>query len=743
MTQKRFWNWKDDDSTEALSRWMRGIIPYGVIYGFDGDMTTPGMNLTLKHTLSGMEQVNDALTLEQNIGVLLTKQGVMVQEDADIVLPIGTETTGEDRIDLIICEHDYQQVIGGTVAIYSVIQGTPAPSPVAPALTAPNKQVIVGTLYVPAGTTDLTADPDNTIFTKSVIRVFDNDTSIVRTDVAQTITASKKIYHQTGKFGAATMVGTTLTAAVGDPRNFYSLQASSADRVSVTAIDVPTTAIGEANILYIASNQKLRFKIPANGGVFCGPSAEDVYTEPGELIMLINVAVNVPALGYRWMVVAGNTAKGAVNKLRKSLKQAKSATLTDIDGAATTSMIELPQDGNLLDVTNTGVDPLKGIKSFYEADTVTAYTTEGGTILTLFNVSAAAIGVQVNQVVPASFKPIRTFHGADFTWEVGAALTIIEQPTGWWVVGYVSATLNLFQRFLDDNVDVNYTGAPTLDDVLYYDGSNWINKPVESLIDRQRTFTSLQIHGTDTATFSGGILTVPLTGNIFNFTLPTGTGDIVDIKHPAGAACPSGTRLTLRCTGFTGGGFNIGQLDMAAGGFNEYEFDGSTPPVYLLVESVVEVYKATNGKWTVLSAPTNTSSQIQTFYTTLDTDKADRSIDTWHEVGAVGEPAYNVAWQAVVGSGIYFKKNDVGMVTVSFAAEYLNLNATGINVFTLPVGYRPGTPVPMMFPVRDDADGYTGVCVVIDPNGTVTASSGTIGFVQQNHYYRGTFTFQT
>lgn len=72
--------------------------------------------------------------------------------------------------------------------------------------------------------------------------------------------------------------------------------------------------------------------------------------------------------------------------------------------------------------------------------------------------------------------------------------------------------------------------------------------------------------------------------------------------------------------------------------------------------------------------------------------KPKTDLDTWHVVGAVGEPAYQNSWR-VYYSGEWgspaFYKDAMGFVHLRGLAQKTS-PITGI-IFTLPAGYRPAT----------------------------------------------------
>lgn len=155
MTQKRFWNFEDDDLTTSFNNWLLGALKPGKYAGFDFQPTA-NMNLTLNHLTTGIihSDNQDPPQALASQGLILTKQGVAIKEDAAIVIPISPGSANP-RIDLIVVNHKYQQITGGSAATYSVIQGIANPSPVVPGLALPNEQTIVGQLYVPASITQL------------------------------------------------------------------------------------------------------------------------------------------------------------------------------------------------------------------------------------------------------------------------------------------------------------------------------------------------------------------------------------------------------------------------------------------------------------------------------------------------------------------------------------------------------------------------------------------------------------
>ncbi len=145
---KVYWNYKEEDSTLLLNQFLNGILPPGVYGGFDAVAFDGSMRLRLSQA-SAVEEISIAGT-SKKIGVIKTKQGVIVAEDTQVELIIDPTTT-LPRIDIIIMQHQYQAVINPSIPFYSIIKGTPATNPTPPSLTIPAYQMKIGELRLPAG----------------------------------------------------------------------------------------------------------------------------------------------------------------------------------------------------------------------------------------------------------------------------------------------------------------------------------------------------------------------------------------------------------------------------------------------------------------------------------------------------------------------------------------------------------------------------------------------------------------
>lgn len=160
MAQKRFFNFRDNVESFALSEYLLGIVGAGLYEGFT---FSPTNNLTLTLTQTDGELITKQDGTTENVGVWVTKQGTVVREVDDIVLPISAST--QPRIDLIVARHNYIQVVGGQNATYEVVQGVEGLNPSPPNVPNNENAIILGELRLPANCTAL--DQAEVVYIKS------------------------------------------------------------------------------------------------------------------------------------------------------------------------------------------------------------------------------------------------------------------------------------------------------------------------------------------------------------------------------------------------------------------------------------------------------------------------------------------------------------------------------------------------------------------------------------------------
>ncbi len=152
MTQLRIHDYRSPRSSADLNKKLVSILPAGVYDGF---------------------------TVQENgdvdPGVILTSDGVRIEEDAAISVSIPPGDATHPRFDLVVCLHEYLPTYPNVTAHFQVIEGTPAVSPNYPdlpehaVLLAKCRMEAIGSVWSevlnagpPVGTAPELAGPDRT-----------------------------------------------------------------------------------------------------------------------------------------------------------------------------------------------------------------------------------------------------------------------------------------------------------------------------------------------------------------------------------------------------------------------------------------------------------------------------------------------------------------------------------------------------------------------------------------------------
>lgn len=159
MSQTRSLNYNRGVTSFDENKRFAAILPTGRYRGFDTFNDTAALTFELQHTaIDGFKYVDESEAYGNYSGVYKTPQGVIISEDAAITgLVCGTNAANAfERIDIVVATHEWNNTPGGDAATYSVIQGANG-GPVIPAMTNPEKQTIIGYVYIPASASTLAA----------------------------------------------------------------------------------------------------------------------------------------------------------------------------------------------------------------------------------------------------------------------------------------------------------------------------------------------------------------------------------------------------------------------------------------------------------------------------------------------------------------------------------------------------------------------------------------------------------
>lgn len=147
MPQKQFIKYRDPIESFPLGEARVGIDRAGRYNGYDVPEFVGAMNMNIGHSGSLPKTMANG-TPDNYFGALMMPTGAIIHDTDDITVTLEQNPTGAIRIDLLICEHDYQAIAGGIPAVYSVVKG-PGDS-TAPTLPNPEKQIILGRFTIPA-----------------------------------------------------------------------------------------------------------------------------------------------------------------------------------------------------------------------------------------------------------------------------------------------------------------------------------------------------------------------------------------------------------------------------------------------------------------------------------------------------------------------------------------------------------------------------------------------------------------
>lgn len=426
MAQQRYINYKDTNSSYDINQRWVGIVDKGRYRGFEANLGL-GMILTLDHTLgSGIEKVNFGGLSAATYGLWVTTQGTVVTESAAINLPIAAADPTNPRIDIIVGQHNYQSIIGGSIATYVVITGTPAASPVAPALTLPFQQVVLGTLYVPAAIVNLSA----ATYTPATVPNYGGDGTIAHLDREQLFTAMQTLSGTAHTYSTITTINGSNEFELPDDRklDFYifapSVPPPVTTRTSIAGIDTVASVIDAIKSVTIYTPYALKLLASWLG--------QDYYIEPNNWF-----TVYIDDIGV-WRFGRGDSAKiSSVNKYQKTqINKVTSIASVLLDSAG---RLSISSNGNIIYLNNNAT-PLNQLRAIGNSNSLIPTNTEGGAILDIIPIDGADITITPFDFTFApSYKPIWTPNGLPIHHRGGTIIRLVEDVVYWRVQSWEPA----------------------------------------------------------------------------------------------------------------------------------------------------------------------------------------------------------------------------------------------------------------------------------------------------------------
>lgn len=455
-----FFNWQDDDATKDLNKRRLGILQPGRYRGFD-PVFMGGMNLRLNHETTGIEQTNfdDPAFTVQKRGVLFSKQGVEAQTTDNIDLVISPNSTSNPRIDLIVFEHKYVDVPGAAEANFMVEEGTADVIPEPPELSPLSQlKIIIGQLYIPAGTTSLT--DEGVIYTQSEIPGLGGDGTIMHTNKVQTSVADKT-FQSLKYVPVETKINNANRIDITEQGNIYIVNVNEGvpegldSYIPVIGLDNLTTGAvfthDEGRIIYITSNYPIQLKDSAS---FVIPGYGFQRIDAGVVFSLKNE-------GGVWKLFKGGEAfQRAFNKYAGL--QSWDSIDTPQEPDPVNNAINLPAKVHANTVvigagpsdSSVEIEKMHSASRFYQSDG-SFVDSESGTLIFLeFQwVHTIKHGGGAPSDLVNKYKNFQTSNGSDITTKKGMVLMCLERPSHWQILGIYSNEFTILNEQIQTDWD--------------------------------------------------------------------------------------------------------------------------------------------------------------------------------------------------------------------------------------------------------------------------------------------------
>jgi hypothetical protein len=206
MSQKRYFNFLDDDATYDIAGMNLPVSNSGRVSGFDTMVGSNITNFSIGHSDTGYTRVNK-LQVAEVLGAWVSLTGVIVTETESINdLSIVKNLTDFTRIDILTGSHEYLFAAGGMEAFYGIVQGQPAENPAPPPVSDTIREVILGYLIIPPGTISL----DTVTYCPANSNYLKNDKLDTRYNTPGWFTHHNKVESMSVGMGTVEAVKTTL-----------------------------------------------------------------------------------------------------------------------------------------------------------------------------------------------------------------------------------------------------------------------------------------------------------------------------------------------------------------------------------------------------------------------------------------------------------------------------------------------------------------------------------------------------
>lgn len=205
MAQERYYDWQDPLISLDENYRILGLCFPGVYAGFDTFEVVSGTLVKMKHTTTGLMRLAlDGLSDQGPFGVLVTRQGVICNDDTEVQINLPLAVTNP-RIDTLVASNTYIDSPGGSPVVYSLIAGAESTNAVVPAISNPLTQIKLGHFIVYPG-----ADHAFTIFVRSDVKKLGGKYAFEKRNEEELNLAPEKDFNKVQRSGVYFMDNVTL-----------------------------------------------------------------------------------------------------------------------------------------------------------------------------------------------------------------------------------------------------------------------------------------------------------------------------------------------------------------------------------------------------------------------------------------------------------------------------------------------------------------------------------------------------
>lgn len=264
MAQKRFRNYKNSLTSVDHNLMNLAFHPAGRYFGFDSIEPEDTLQFSLTHIQTGVKYKDTTNTLRGPAGLIMTPQGVIIMETEPLTeLTIDTNAgNGSIRYDLIVCNHDFTLVSGGSDATYQIIKG-PLNNPIKPIPSDPYKQTLIGIIEIPAGASNINVCKYTKM--KSPDSGDGEDARLAHPNIFQAIqlwASSVRIYDAADYTDTPAGIGISQFIQFEQDGNTFKVVPTGASLIRLDGIKIKDTVVQDGTEINVTFNNQVQLRNP-------------------------------------------------------------------------------------------------------------------------------------------------------------------------------------------------------------------------------------------------------------------------------------------------------------------------------------------------------------------------------------------------------------------------------------------------------------------------------------------------